>query len=93
MAVLVEFGTQSMDVISSSCYLFVRDWDPWQNRCMARTSDRTLTAFQPFPTLENICTPFEFKKPTAISDSTRWGGRIGLLTATIAIEIHGTYAD
>ena len=82
-----------MDVISSSCYLFVRDWDLWQNRCMARTWDRTSTAFQQLPTSENICTSPEFKKPTAISDSTRWGERIGLSTVTIAIKFHGTYVD
>ena len=80
-------------MIGLSCYLVVSDWDPWQSRRTVQTSDMASTAFQPFLTSENICTPFEFKKLTAIFEPMRWGERPGLTTVTIVIEIHGTYAD
>ena len=61
MTILFELGVQSMDVMSLSCYLVVSVSDPRQNCQMVRTSDRTSVAFQLFPALENICTPFKFK--------------------------------
>ena len=70
MTILFEFGAQSMDVISLSCYPDVSDHDPRQMAILSqtlRTSDRVSVAFQSFPALENICASFEFRL-TATSD-------------------------
>ena len=67
MTILFEFGAQSMDVISLSCYPVVSDRNPSRSAQTIRTSDRVSVAFQSFPVLENICTSFEFKL-TATSD-------------------------
>jgi len=67
VTILFEFGAQSIDVISLSCYLVISLWNVIRSQTV-RTSDRLSVAFQSFPALENICASFEFKL-TATSDN------------------------